>query len=177
MALVVRGAGDPTRYAQPVRAAIREVDRDLPLATVEPMTSLVSRAMGTTRLSTVLFGLFGILGLVLAAIGIYGVMTYTVQQRRQEIGIRVALGASPRDVLRLVVWRGALLSLTGIAFGLVGALVASGLMRNLLFGVPPHDAPTFLAIAVVLACVGVLAAYVPGLKATRVDPVAVLRGE
>ncbi|HEY2853429.1 MAG TPA: ABC transporter permease [Gemmatimonadaceae bacterium] len=177
MALVVRGGGDPTRYAQPVRAAIREVDRDLPLATVEPMTSLVSRAMGTTRLSTVLFGLFGILGLVLAAIGIYGVMTYTVQQRRQEIGIRVALGASPRDVLRLVVWRGAMLSLAGIAIGLVGALIASGLMRNLLFGVPPHDAPTFLAIAVALACVGVLAAYVPGLKATRVDPVAVLRGE
>ena len=177
MALVVRGVGDAARYAAPVRAAIRELDRDLPLGAVEPMTTLVSRAVGTTRLSTVLFGLFGILGLVLAAIGIYGVMTYTVQQRRHEIGIRVALGASPRDVLRLVVWRGAMLSLAGIGIGMVGALAASGLMRRLLFGVPPHDAPTFVAIAVILAGVGVLAAYVPGLRATRVDPVTVLRGE
>ena len=177
MALVVRGEGDGARYAMPVRMALRELDRDLPLAAVEPMTALVSRAMGTTRLSTVLFSLFGILGLVLAAIGIYGVMTYTVQQRRHEIGIRVALGASPHDVLRLVVWRGALLSLTGIAVGLVGALAAAGLMRKLLFGVPPHDVPTFVAIAAALAVVGVLAAYVPGRRATRVDPVTVLRGE
>lgn len=177
MALAVRGAGDPDRYAGPVRAALRELDRDLPLAAVEPMTALVSRAVGTTRLSTVLFGLFGLLGLVLATIGIYGVMTYTVQQRRHEIGIRVALGASPRDVLRLVVWRGALLSLAGIAIGLVGALAASGLMRKLLFGVPPHDAATFVAIAALLAGVAVLAACVPGLRATRVDPVTVLRGE
>ena len=177
MALAVRGAGDPARYTGPVRNAIRELDRDLPIGAVEPMTALVSRAVGTSRLSTVLFGLFGILGLVLAAIGIYGVMTYTVQQRRHEIGIRVALGASPRDVLRLVVRRGALLSLTGIGIGLVGALAASGLMRRLLFGVPPHDVPTFVAIAALLAAVGVLAAYVPGRRATRVDPVTVLRGE
>jgi len=177
MALAVRGAGDPTRYVMPVRGAIRELDRDLPLGAIEPMTTLVSRAVGTSRLSTVLFGLFGVLGLLLAAIGIYGVMTYTVQQRRHEIGIRVALGASPRDVLRLVVWRGALLSLTGIAIGLVGALAATGLMRRLLFGVPPHDALTFVVIAALLAAVGVLAACVPGLRATRVDPVTVLRGE
>lgn len=177
MALVVRGTGDAARYAMPVRAAIRQLDANLPLAEVEPMTTLVSRAVGATRLSTVLFGLFGILGLVLAAIGIYGVMTYTVQQRRHEIGIRVALGASPSSVLRLVVGRGAVLSLTGIAIGLLAALVTSGLMRKLLFGVPPHDLPTFVAIAVVLAAVGVLAAYVPGLRATRVDPVTVLRGE
>jgi putative ABC transport system permease protein len=177
MALVVRGTGDAARYAMPVRAAVRELDRDLPLAAVEPMTSLVSRSVGSAKLSTVLFALFGVLGLVLAAIGIYGVMTYTVQQRRHEIGIRVALGASPRQVLRLVVWRGALLSLTGIAIGLVGALAAAGLMRRLLFGVPPHDVPTFVVISVVLAGVGVLAAYVPGLRATHVDPVTVLRGE
>ena len=177
MALVVRGAGDPARYTAPVRDAIRGLDPDLPLAAVEPMTSLVSRAVGSTRLSTVLFGLFGVLGLVLAAIGIYGVMTYTVQQRRHEIGIRVALGARPGDVLRFVVWRGAMLSLTGIAIGLIGGLAASGLMRKLLFGVPPHDVPTFVAIAAVLAGVGVLAAYLPGVRATRVDPVTVLRGD
>ena len=176
MSIVVKSSGGPAAYAMPVRSAIRELDRDLPVAEIEPMTALVSRAVGSTRLSTVLFGLFGLLGLVLAAIGIYGVMTYTVQQRRHEIGIRVALGASPRAVLRLVVWRGALLSLTGIAIGLVGAVAASGLMRKLLFGIPPRDVPTFVVIAAVLAGVGVLAACLPGLRATRVDPVTVLRG-
>jgi putative ABC transport system permease protein len=177
MALVVRGTGDAARYATPVRGAIRQLDPNLPLAELEPMTTLVSRSVGTARLSTVLFGLFGTLGLVLAAIGIYGVMTYTVQQRRHEIGIRVALGASPRAVLQLVVWRGALLSFTGIGIGLLGAFAMSGLMRRLLFGVPPRDVPTFVVIAAALAAVGVLAAYVPGLRATRVDPVTVLRGE
>jgi putative ABC transport system permease protein len=156
---------------------LREVDRDVPLAEVQPLSALVSRALGTTRLSTVLFGLFGALGLVLAAIGIYGVMSYTVQQRRHEIGVRIALGASPRSVLVMVVRRGALLSAAGIAIGLVAAVAGSGLMRKLLFGVPPHDSVTFAAIALLLAAVGVVAAYVPGLKATHVDPVTVLRGE
>jgi putative ABC transport system permease protein len=177
MALVVRTSGDPAAYATPVRDAIRELDRDLPLAAVEPMTALASRAVGTARLSAVLFGMFGVLGLLLAAIGIYGVMSYTVQQRRHEIGVRVALGASSGDVLRLVVGRGASLSLTGIAIGVAGALAASGLMQKLLFGVPPRDLPTFAIIAAVLASVGVLAACLPGLRATRVDPVTVLRGE
>lgn len=177
MALVVRGSGDPVKYATPVRNAILDLDHDLPLAAVEPMSALVSRATGSMRLSTTLFGLFGGLGLVLAAIGIYGLMTYTVQQRRHEIGIRIALGASPRDVVRMIVRRGTMLSLTGIVIGLIAALAASGLMRKLLFGVPPHDATTFGAIAVVLAAVGILAAWVPGVRATRVDPVTALRGE
>jgi predicted permease len=177
MALVVRGAGDPTAYAMPVRNAIRELDRDLPLAAVEPMTALASRAVSATRLSTVLFGLFGILGLVLATIGIYGVMTYSVEQRRHEIGIRIALGASSRDVVRLLVWRGLSLSIAGVAIGSVAAVIASGLIRKLLFGVPPRDAPTFLAIAALLVAVGMLAAWVPGRRATRVDPISVLRGE
>ena len=177
MALVVKGAGDPAAFATPVRDAIREIDRDLPLATVEPMTALVSRAEGTTRLSTVLFGLFGALGLLLAAIGIYGVMTYTVQQRRREIGIRIALGASPRTVLGTVVRRGAALSVAGIGIGLLGALLVSGLMRKLLFGVAPRDALTLIIVAAVLGGVGLLAACLPGLRATRVDPVTVLRGD
>ena len=128
-------------------------------------------------MSTALFGLFGALGLLLAAIGIYGVMSYTVQQRRHEIGVRMALGASPRTVIAMIVQRGAVLSVAGIAIGLVIALAATGLMQKLLFGVPPHDAVTFATIAVVLAAVGIVAAYVPGLRATHVDPVAVLRGE
>jgi putative ABC transport system permease protein len=177
MALVVRASGDPASYATPVRNAVREIDRDLPLASVEPMSALVAQSLGTTRLSAALFGLFGALGLVLAAIGIYGVMSYTVQQRRHEIGIRLALGAAPRDVVAMIVRRGAILSLIGIAIGTVAALLAAGLMQKLLFGVPPHDRTTFVATAAILAAVGIIAAYVPGLRATRVDPVAVLRGE
>ena len=177
MTMVVRVAGDPASYGQALRAAMREVDRDVPLAEMRPLSALVSQAVGTTRLATALFGLFGALGLLLAAIGIYGVMTYTVQQRRHEIGVRLALGASPKSVLAMVVRRGALLSFAGIIVGLVASLAASGLMRKLLFGVPPHDSVTFAAIAVLLGAVGVVAAYVPGLRATHVDPVTVLRGE
>ena len=175
--LVVRTSGDPATYGSALRDAMREVDRDVPLAEVQPLSALVSQAVGTTRLATALFGLFGALGLLLAAIGIYGVMAYTVQQRRHEIGVRLALGASRRSVLAMVVRRGALLSAIGIVVGLVVAFVASGLMRKLLFGVPPHDGVTFVAIALLLAAVGVLAAYVPGIEATRVDPATVLRGD
>jgi putative ABC transport system permease protein len=104
-------------------------------------------------------------------------MTYTVQQRRHEIGVRLALGASPRSVLTMVVRRGAVLSVAGIVVGLVVAFAATKLMQKLLFGVPPHDAMTFGAIALLLATVGVAAAYVPGRRATHVDPLTVLRGE
>lgn len=175
--LVVRVAGDPASYGAALRGAMRDVDRDVPLADMRPLSALVSEALGTSRLATTLFGSFGALGLLLAAIGIYGVMTYTVQQRRHEIGVRLALGASPGSVLGMVVRRGAALSLVGVAVGLVAALAASGLMRKLLFGVPPHDGVTFAAMALLVAAVGVVAAYVPGLRATRVDPVTVLRGE
>src|SRR5678816_2621486 len=129
------------------------------------------------RLSTALFGLFGVLGLVLSAVGIYGVMSYTVQQRRHEIGVRMALGARPWDVVRMVVRRGMTLSGIGIAIGTVAGLVLTRLMTKLLFGVSPDDSLTFVAIAAVLAGVGVLAACVPGRRATGVDPVSVLRGD
>ncbi|HTJ24419.1 MAG TPA: ABC transporter permease, partial [Gemmatimonadaceae bacterium] len=140
--LVARVSGDPASYGNTLRGAMREVDRDVPLAAVQPLVRLVSQALGTSRLATALFGLFGGLGLLLAAIGIYGVMTYTVQQRRHEIGVRLALGASPGSVLAMVVRRGAVLSFVGIVIGLVAALAASSLMRRLLFGVPPHDSVT-----------------------------------
>jgi ABC-type antimicrobial peptide transport system permease subunit len=177
MALVVRADGDPASVVNPVRKAVRQVDSDIPLASVQPMSALVLQALGSTRLSATLFGLFGFLGLLLAAIGIYGVMSYTVQQRRHEIGVRLALGAAPRDVIGMVVRRGAALSAAGIAIGSVLAFSGAGLMRKLLFGVPPHDMVTFVAIAVILGSVGILAAYFPGLRATHVDPVSALRGE
>jgi putative ABC transport system permease protein len=177
MAVVVRVDGDPSRFAGPMRAAVREVDANIPLASVMPMTDLVTQSVRSTRLSATLFGLFGMLGLLLAGIGIYGVMTYTVQQRRHEIGVRLALGAQRRDVVAMVVGRGAALSAIGIVIGTALALASVGLLKKLLFGVPPHDGTTFVTIAVILAGVGILAAFIPGLKATHVDPVTALRGE
>src|SRR4029078_2586135 len=122
-----------SRIATPMRKAVREIDPNIPLAPVMPMTELVTRSVGSTRLSAALFGLFGILGLLLAGIGIYGVMTYTVQQRRHEIGVRIALGASPRDVVTMVVGRAARLAALGIVIGTILTLAGSGLLKNLLF--------------------------------------------
>lgn len=175
MAIVVRVTGDPAQYAGLVGAAVREVDQSIPLASVLPLSDLAAQAVGAARLSTALFLLFGGLGLLLAAIGIYGVMSYTVQQRQHEIAVRVALGASPREVTGLVVRRGAWLSLNGIAIGLVLASAGAGLMQKLLFGIPPHDLATFVTIAGLLAAVGVAAAYLPARRAARVDPVTALR--
>jgi putative ABC transport system permease protein len=177
MAMVVRVDGDPARIAGPMRKAVREVDANVPLASVMPMTELAARSVGSSRLSAALFGLFGILGLLLAGIGIYGVMTYTVQQRRHEIGVRLALGAGPRDVVTMVVGRAARLSAIGIVIGTVLAFAGSGLLKKLLFGVPAHDGVTFAGVAVILAVIGTIAAVVPGLRATHVDPVSALRGE
>jgi putative ABC transport system permease protein len=179
MTLVVRGtgAGDPTSYVSPLRDAVRSIDARIPLAEVRTMNELVSQSRGRTRLSTTLFGLFGALGLLLAAVGIYGVMSYTVQQRRHEIGVRMALGAHAVDVVGMVVRGGARLVLAGIVIGSIGGLLGARLMENLLFGVPPADRLTFAVMAAVLGGVGLLAAYLPARRATRVDPVAVLRGE
>jgi putative ABC transport system permease protein len=177
MAMVVRVEGDPSRIATPMRKAVRDIDANIPLASVMPMTELVTRSVGSTRLSATLFGLFGVLGLLLAGIGIYGVMTYTVQQRRHEIGVRLALGAGPRDVVAMVVGRAARLSAIGIVIGTVLAFAGSGLLKKLLFGVPAHDAMTFAGVAIILAVIGTIAAVIPGLRATHVDPVSALRGE
>jgi putative ABC transport system permease protein len=175
MDVVVRVSGDPAQFFRPVATAIRRVDRTIPLASAQPLSTLASRAVASMRLSASLFALFGALGLLLAAIGIYGVVSYTVQQRQHEIGVRVALGASTRNVIGLVVRRGAVLALLGIAIGSVLAFAGAGLMQRLLFGIPPHDGVTFVTIAALLAGVGVLAAYLPARRAARVDPVTALR--
>jgi putative ABC transport system permease protein len=177
MSMVVRGSGDAMSNAAPLRAAIHEIDRDLPIAELRPMSELVAQSLGTTRLSAALFALFGVLGLVLAAVGIYGVMSYTVQQRRHEIGIRMALGARAGTVVGLVMRRGATLALIGIVVGTIGGLIATRLMSKLLFGIAPSDPGTFATTAAILGAVALLATYVPGRRATMVNPVTVLRGE
>jgi putative ABC transport system permease protein len=177
MTLVVRGSGDPAAYASPLRAAIKSVDAQVAVADVRTMNDLASRSLARTRLSTTLFSLFGALGLLLATVGIYGVMSYTMQQRRHEIGVRMALGARAGDVVRMAVQRGAQLVLLGIVIGTVGSLAGAHLMEKLLFGVTPGDRLTFAVITVVLGGAALLAAYVPARRATRIDPVTVLRGE
>jgi predicted permease len=177
LTLVVRGSGEPATLALPMRDAIRSIDRELPLAEVRTMNDLVFQSLGRTRLSTTLFSLFGSLGLILAAVGIYGLMSYTVQQRRREIGIRIALGAQPGEVVRMVVGRGVRLAATGIAIGSLSAMALTRFMRGLLFEVAPADRTTLVVVGVIIAAVATLAAYLPGRRATGVDPVTVLRGE
>jgi putative ABC transport system permease protein len=177
MTLVVRTAGDPSMLARPFRDAVRSVDRDQPVGRIEPMDALVGESLGTSRLSTMLFGLFGALGLVLASVGIYGVMSYGVIQRTREFGLRMALGARESDVRGLVVRQGAMLSGVGIIIGLAGAFALTRVMRTLLFAVTPSDPVTYVGIAVVLGAVALLASYLPARRATRVDPVIALREE
>jgi putative ABC transport system permease protein len=175
--VVARTAGPPMAVADSVRAAIWSVDKDQPVWSVASMESVIERALAHTRFLLWLFGAFAAVALLLAAIGIYGVLSYAVAQRTQEIGIRIALGARAAQVLGLVVSQGMALVLGAIVLGLAGAFALSGLMRSLLFGVTPSDPWTFAAAALVLALVALVACWLPARRATRVDPVAALTHE
>jgi len=177
MTLFVRTALDPELMTASIRQAVSSIDRDIPLYAIQTMEGYVGQAMEQPRLNMVLLALFAMLALVLASLGIYGVLSYIVGRRTQEIGIRLALGATRRDVLRLVVGHGMTLALGGIAIGLAAAWALTQLMRGLLFGVSPHDPATFGAIAGLLAAIALVASYLPGRRATRVDPVATLRAD
>ncbi len=175
--VVARTAGPPLAVADGVRAAIWSVDKDQPVWSVAPMAQVLDRALAPTRFLLWLFGAFAGVALLLAAIGIYGVLSYAVAQRTQEIGIRVALGARAGQVLALVVGQGMALTLGAIVLGLGAAAALGGLMRSLLFGVTPADVPTFALAALVLALVALVACWLPARRATRVDPVAALTHE
>ncbi len=177
MTLVVRGNGEPTALSNPLRDVVRAMDRDLPIGRMSPLTALVGESLGKSRLSTALFGLFGVVGLVLATIGIYGVMSYGVMQRTREFGVRMALGARPSDVRGMVVKQGARLTAIGIVLGLAGAYALTRLMTSLLFGVAPTDPLTYGGIAVLLGAVALSASYLPARHATKIDPVIALRNE
>jgi predicted permease len=177
MTVVVRTERDPLTMAKAVEDAIQSVDKDLPVSAIQPMTQYISEALARRRFSTLLLGLFGGLALVLAAVGIYGVMAYTVAQRTHEIGIRTALGAQPSQILRLILGRGGLLVLTGVGFGLASALGLTRLMASLLYGVRATDPLTFVGVAVLLTLVALAACYIPARRATKVDPMVALRYE
>lgn len=175
--LVLRTRRDPLSLAAGARAAVRELDSALPVAKVATMEDVLSAAQSRPRFLTLLLAVFSGVALVLAAVGIYGVISYSVAQRTNEIGIRMAMGAQPGDVLRMVLAQGALLGLAGAVLGVAGALALTRLMRGLLFGVNSFDPPTFAVMALVLAAVTMLACYLPARRATRVDPIAALRYE
>jgi putative ABC transport system permease protein len=178
--LVVRtaaDAGDPLALGTAVGTAVHAVDRDVPVYSVASMDELMAGAIENQRVVLTLLGGFAVLALVLAAIGIYGVMSYTVAQRTHEIGVRSALGARPSHVLRMVLGQGMALALAGVAIGLAGAFALTRLMEGLLFGVSATDPLTYVAISLLLAGVAVVACYVPARRATKVDPTVALRYE
>jgi putative ABC transport system permease protein len=173
----VRTNGDPASAAAYAREALRGVDPDLPLARVLTLNAIVEESMSQPRFAMLLLASFGVVALVLASIGLYGVISYTVAQRTQEIGIRMAIGAQPVDVFRMVLTQGARLAGAGIATGIAGALVATRLMESFLYGVKPSDPLTFTSVAVLLAAIALAACYIPARRATRVDPLIALRSE
>ncbi|HET7618066.1 MAG TPA: ABC transporter permease [Vicinamibacterales bacterium] len=176
-ALLLRTSGDPAALATSARAAIRAVDPGLAVFGVEPLELTVSRSVSQRRFTMLLLGTFALVALILAAIGVHGILSYRVAQRRREIGIRMALGAAPRSVLGLVLRDGAVLAAIGVGIGLAAALAFTRLLRSLLFGVTATDPLTFTLVTVFLACVALAAAFTPARRASRVDPLVVLRSE
>jgi len=183
MDLVVRTSGDPMRLARPLTEVVRSLDPDLPVANLTTMEQALAGSVARPRLRTLILALFAALALVLAAVGLYGIIAYSVAQRRREIGIRMALGADRRAVLRLILRHGLGLAAAGLAAGLLAAILlllterSSGWLGGLLYGVAPTDLATFAAVPLLLLAVAVLASLLPARRATRVDPLEALKAE
>jgi predicted permease len=174
-AIVVRTATDPRAAASAVRDVIRGIDSGVPIVALRPMTQLVSKNVESRRFQMLLAAVFGISALLLAALGIFGVVAYSVEQRRQELGVRRALGAQKGDLLALVLRQGMAPVLAGLVAGVAAAILSAGLVQSLLYEVKAFDAPTFLAVLVVVTAVAALGCYIPARRATAVDPIAALR--
>jgi putative ABC transport system permease protein len=175
--LLVRATGDPVALAPVVRRVVRELDPALPLFGVEPLERTLANSVGQRRFTMLVLGLFAAVALLLAAVGVHGVLSYTVAQRTREIGIRMALGADLREVRRLVLGQGARLAAIGLGLGLLGALALSRLLSALLYGTGVDDPATYASVALALGAVALLATYLPARRATRVHPVEALRYE
>jgi len=174
---VIRTSSDPIDVAAGVRRAVRDVDQDQPVIQVRTMANVISESLWWQRVSGLTLGIFAAISLLLSAVGVYGVFSYTVSQRTHEIGIRTALGATRRDILRMVVGEGLLLTLIGVGAGIAAALWLTRLLASLLFGVRPNDPMTFAALSLLLTAVAILASYIPARRATKVDPMEALRYE
>jgi putative ABC transport system permease protein len=177
MFVVARAAADPLSLSSALRGAVAAMDKNLAVSNVSAMEEITARSIGQERFTLLLLGVFSALALLLAVAGIYGVMSYAVAQRTHEIGVRVALGAQTRDVLKMVVTQGMALVFAGVGIGLASALALTRFIRGLLFGVSATDPMTFAGVAALLALVALVACYVPARRATKVDPMIALRCE
>jgi len=177
LSLVVRTGVDAETLNASVRQELRNVDVDVAIASVRPMDHFLAASLAARKFNMELLVAFATTALLLAAVGLYAVVAYLVSQRTREIGIRLALGAAPRDILRLLIGQGMKLTLIGIAIGFVGAIVVTRLMRSLLFAVAPTDLVTFTISAVALTAVALLACFLPARRAMKVDPLVALRYE
>jgi len=177
MAVLVRTSNDPLASVAPVRAELRQMDSELPMAGIATMDELLAGSISRSRFTMLLLGIFAAIALVLASVGIYGLVAYTVAQRTREFGVRMALGANRRDVLRLVLRHGARLTLFGIGLGIAASLAITRVLATLLYGTSATDPLTFTAVALLLALVALAACYIPAHRATRVDPIVALRCE
>jgi putative ABC transport system permease protein len=177
MTMVVRSSGDAAGMTSAVRDAVRAVDATIPVYDMSTMQDQVSRSILAQRLSGMVIGVFALMALVLATVGVYGLIAYSVAERRHEIGIRLALGAQGQDVRRLVVGQGVRLTLTGVAIGLVGAILVGRGIRGMLYGITAIHAPTLIAVSAILLSVAVFASWIPARRAARTDLLGALRGE
>jgi putative ABC transport system permease protein len=177
MTMVVRATVEPQSLTTAAQEAVRALDRNLPVSNVVTMEQVIADTLWQPRFNLQLIGIFAALAMSLAAIGLYGVISYSVAQRAHEVGLRMALGAQRRDVLKLVVGQGMRLALAGVALGLLASAALTRLMEKLLFEVSATDFSTFAVIAVLLIIVALLACYIPARRATKVDPMVALRCE
>ena len=177
VSIVVRAAADPENLAAALQAEVSAVDKDETLSAVRSMDDVLEESVSQPRFSSQLIAIFAALALLLAAVGLYGLMAYSVTQRTNEIGIRMALGATRKNILQLVLRQGSLLALGGIGLGMIASVLVTRVLSSLLFAVSPRDPGTFFAVGLVLAGVALIASYVPARRATKVDPMVALRYE
>jgi putative ABC transport system permease protein len=177
MTVIIKGQGDPNQLIAAARNQVRSQDSDQPIYNIRTMDEIRGESVAPQRLNLMLLSIFAGIAFVLAIVGIYGVMSYAVTQRTHEIGIRMAIGAQPGDVFKMILGQGMLLTLIGMVAGLVGAFALTRLMATMLFSIKPSDPLTFAVVAGLLVAVALIACYIPGRRATKVDPVNSLRYE